>query len=102
MAIYEARSCNQTYRFALTNPARVAEANQFLASGAMMFVEGTIQSGDGGFNAPWGWHFGPSSVEFGLAVIMVLLPCPSEIDADPTPWIGTRIPQSGPILARIQ
>jgi hypothetical protein len=46
-----------------------------------MFPIGPLRSGDGGFNAPWSWHFDPDDVRFTEAAIELCDGTPSYVEA---------------------
>lgn len=73
---------------------RLAMANMHGRSAA--FPIGPLRSGDGGFNAPWSWHFDPDSVRMTEAAIEVCDGRPSYVEdhladfASYCPW-GARV-----------
>jgi hypothetical protein len=104
VAVYEASTpayCNgETYRFALMDPARIAEADGNVMTGRTVYVDGAVVVG-GGDNAPWTWAYDPSTVSFPSTVLMVLQPCPSEISQNPSAWAGQHVYQTGRLLRRL-
>jgi hypothetical protein len=105
VAVYEASTpayCNgETYRFALTDPTRIAEADGNVTTGRTVNVDGTVVVG-AGVNAPWTWNYDSSSVSFPSTVLMVTQPCPSEMSQNPSAWEGQHVYQSGRLLRRLQ
>jgi hypothetical protein len=45
-----------------------------------MFPIGPLRAGDGGFNAPWSWHFDPDEVRFAEAAIELCDGTPSYVE----------------------
>ncbi len=60
-----------------------------LTAGTSGVVLGGLAAGDGGFNAPWGWHWSPTTVEVADAAIELCDGRPSMVEADLTYWIDT-------------
>ncbi len=60
-----------------------------LAAGTEGVVLGSLRAGDGGFNAPWGWHWEASTVEVADAAIELCDGRPSMVEADLPYWIDT-------------
>lgn len=67
----------------------IEDLDDRLASGHEGVILGSLIAGDGGFNAPWGWHWDPSTVEAADAVIELCDGRPSMVDEDLAYWIGT-------------
>lgn len=60
-----------------------------MASGARGVINGQILAGDGGFNAPWGWHMDPETVHVPDASIELCDGRPSMVEEDLSYWLGT-------------
>lgn len=60
-----------------------------LASGEEGVLNGALEPGDGGFNAPWSWHMTPASVEVPDMAIEVCDGRPSMVEADLDYWLDT-------------
>lgn len=69
--------------------AQVQELEARLQSGQRGVINGTIQSGDGGFNPPWGWHLVPSTVHTADFAIELCDGRPSLVQQDLTYWLET-------------
>ncbi|MHB1191902.1 MAG: BP74-related protein [Longimicrobiales bacterium] len=69
--------------------SQVAALEGRMASGEEGVVNGQIQSGDGGFNAPWKWHMVPSTVHTADMAIELCDGRPSLVEADLEYWLGT-------------
>jgi hypothetical protein len=104
-AVYEASTpayCGgETYRFALSDAARIADADGAVVAGRTVNVEGAVLAATG-VNAPWTWSYDPATVSFPSTVVLVTQPCPSEIAANPGAWEGQHVFQTGRILRRLQ
>lgn len=79
----------ETFRIRLEDPQLISEAEQLLTSGQRRNVSGTLQRGDGGFNAPYPWHMTPATVGFPEATIELCDGRPSEIAKDLDYWMNT-------------
>jgi hypothetical protein len=53
----------EEFRMRVTDPETIRLAMENLAGGNNKHPNGPIAMGDGGFNAPWSWHFVPESVQ---------------------------------------
>lgn len=71
-----------------TDPAAVAALRQRQQSGEAGVVLGLVVKGDGGFNAPWGWHLDPASVEVADAAMELCDGRPSMVQKDVNKWIA--------------
>jgi len=79
----------ETFRTRVSDPRVIDDLDARLASGTEGVVLGSIGSGDGGFNAPWGWHWEPATVEVAEAAIEVCDGRPSMVQEDLGYWIDT-------------
>jgi hypothetical protein len=85
-------------RFVLrtTHPPTIQAAEENLRGGNSRFPLGPLRSGNGGFNAPWSWHFDPEATRFVEVAIELCDGRPSYVEAHlpeyPTycPW-GARV-----------
>jgi hypothetical protein len=87
--VFDVRVSGETFHVAVTDTAQIRRFDERLASGVEGVINGALRAGHGGFNAPWGWHLDPATVE---AVDMAIELCdgrPSMVQADLTYWIGT-------------
>lgn len=71
-----------------TDPDAVAALNARVKSGEVSVVLGQVVRGDGGFNAPWGWHLDPASVEVADAAMELCDGRPSMVQKDVGKWIA--------------
>ena len=67
----------------------IAALDARLASGVSGVILGELAAGDGGFNAPWGWHWIPGTIEVPDASIELCDGRPSMVEADLPYWIDT-------------
>lgn len=75
-----------------------------LASGETGVVSGTLAPGDGGYNAPWGWHMVPASVHTADLAVEVCDGRPSMVEADLDYWldtVGAFCPWGATVVARL-
>lgn len=63
-----------------------------------MFPIGPLRPGDGGFNAPWSWHFDPEAVRFTEVAIELCDGTPSYVEAHLQDF-GTYCPWSARVVA---
>ena len=75
-------------RLDITDQAALAEAERLRQSGEARWVLGTLRRGDGGFNAPWGWHLDPASISFAEVTIEACQTAASAIVDDIDYWVG--------------
>lgn len=80
--------------------SQIAELEARMASGEEGVVNGEIRSGDGGFNAPWGWHMVPATVHTADMAIELCDGRPSMVEDDLPYWLGT-VKQFCPWGARV-
>lgn len=93
----------ETFRVRITAPDQIREAERLLNTGEERNVTGTLQRGDGGFNAPYSWHLDPETVEFVDVTIEVCDGLPSFIEEDLDYWVdtvGTYCPWSSQVVGR--
>lgn len=79
----------ETFRTRVSDPDVIADLDARLQSGQEGVVLGALIAGDGGVNAPWGWHWDPETVEVADAAIELCDGRPSMVEADLTYWVGT-------------
>jgi hypothetical protein len=60
--VFRVRVNAEDFRMRVTDPETIALAMENLRGRNSRFPNGSIALGDGGFNAPWTWHFVPESV----------------------------------------
>ncbi len=71
-------------RVADTMQVRLFEERR--ASGAEGVINGPLEEGDGGFNAPWSWHLDPELVHVVDLAIEICDGRPSMVEADLSYW----------------
>jgi hypothetical protein len=87
---------NETFVMRVTDPETIRLARENVDGRNSTFPIGPLRRGDGGFNAPWSWHFDPAEVRMTEAAIEVCDGMPSYVEAHlsdfPTycPW-GARV-----------
>lgn len=60
-----------------------------LDAGTEGVILGSLRAGNGGFNAPWEWHWDPATVEVADLAIELCDGRPSMVEADLPYWIET-------------
>jgi hypothetical protein len=104
-AVFEIEVSGEIFRAAVTDTAEVRLLTQRMQSGTRGVVSGELRSGDGGFNASWGWHLDPESVHVADVAIELCDGRPSMVQSDLTYWIGTvrqYCPWGARVVARTQ
>ena len=71
-----------------TDPDAVAGLRARQQSGEVSVVLGKVVQGDGGFNAPWGWHLDPATVEVADAAMELCDGRPSMVQQNVGKWIA--------------
>ena len=80
----------ETFVVLLNDPAVIADARSRIATNhGIGIVNGTLRSGDGGFNQPWSWHLDPESITIADLTIELCDGRPSMVEDDLDYWIGT-------------
>ena len=69
--------------------AAVAALETRRQSGVTGVISGKLVRGNGGFNAPFGWHLEPASIHAPDLAIEVCDGRPSDIDQDINYWVDT-------------
>lgn len=95
----------ETFNIHLDDAAAIQEAERLLDTGASRNVAGRLMRGDGGFNAPYGWHLDPATVEFADITIELCDGLPSFIDEDLDYWVdtvGQYCPWGVTVVARVE
>lgn len=80
---------DRTFRVRIADDDEAAEAERLLTSGELRNISGELERGNGGFNAPYGWHLVPSSVHFADLTAEVCDGDPEDIDEDLSYWVDT-------------
>lgn len=80
----------------ISDPDTIRAAADNLRGANRMFPIGPLRPGNGGFNAPWSWHFDPSAVRFAESAIELCDGRPSYVETHQSdyatycPW-GARV-----------
>ncbi len=93
----------ERFKIQLVDPKCIAEAKSLLESGGRASVVGVLRSGDGGFNAPYGWHLAPESIRFTRERNGLRDALPSEVEEGLEHWLqedGLYCPWEGRLVAR--
>lgn len=69
--------------------SQIAELEARLASGEQGVVNGEVEAGDGGFNAPWSWHMVPSTVHTADVAMEVCDGWPGFVEEELAYWLNT-------------
>lgn len=110
-ALFTIRACQEegtsgeTFRVRIHDADVIAEAERILESDEQRIISAPLRRGDGGFNAPWSWHFDPDSVEFADFTIELCDGCPHMVEEDLDYWIdtvGRYCPWSTELVARVE
>jgi hypothetical protein len=90
---------NETFVMRVTDAETIRLAQESVDGRNQRFPIGPLRRGDGGFNAPWSWHFDPAEVRMTEIAIEVCDGRPSYVEAHlldfPTycPWSARVIRQ---------
>jgi hypothetical protein len=79
----------ERFRLRTGNVATASALDARRRSGTLGVVSGRLVRGDGGFNAPWGWHLDPASIEVPQAAIELCDGRPSMVQGDLDYWVDT-------------
>ncbi len=71
----------EAFAMRVRDPDTIRQARENIERRNRMFPIGPLRSGDGGFNAPWSWHFDPDQVRMTEAAIEVCDGQPSYVEA---------------------
>lgn len=88
-AIFVVEVSGEEFRALVTDDDVVADLEARLDAGTEGVISGALASGDGGFNAPWSWHWEPESVHVADFAIEVCDGRPSMVEDDLTYWLDT-------------
>ena len=88
-ARYQIEVSGETFVVQVDDDDQVRQMEARRASGAEGVVSGDLAAGDGGFNAPWGWHMAPSTVHAPDVAIEVCDGRPSMVEEDLAYWLNT-------------
>ena len=71
----------ETFVMRVRDPETMRLAREHLQARNQRFPVGPLRRGDGGFNAPWSWHFDPAEVRLAEAAIEVCDGTPSYVES---------------------
>ena len=71
----------ETFVMRVEDPETIRLARENLQGRNQAFPVGPLLRGDGGFNAPWSWHFDPAEVRLAEAAIEVCDGTPSYVES---------------------
>jgi hypothetical protein len=72
---------NEQFVVRSSDPDTIAQLREIAAGRQNGFPIGPLRAGDGGFNAPWSWHFDPAEVRVAEMAIEVCDGRPSYVEA---------------------
>jgi hypothetical protein len=95
-----------SFRILLKSSASIEEAERLLRSGETRWVVGRLRRGDGGFNAPWSWHFDPddpADISFAEVTIEECQATPGYVEEHLDAWLRRETPSclSGRVWERL-
>lgn len=73
----------------VADPEQVQALQARMTAGVEGVVSGRLVRGNGGFNAPWGWHWDPETVHVADVSIELCDGRPSMVDEDLDYWVDT-------------
>lgn len=88
-ARFEVEVSGETFVVHVETAAQIAALEARMETGEEGVINGDIEAGDGGFNAPWGWHMVPSTVHTADMAIELCDGRPSLVEDDLAYWLGT-------------
>lgn len=75
------------FRIVLRDTVEIAAAKRELRERRGRIISGRLGRGDGGFNAPWHWHFRPESTWVVDGSIEICDACPSTVEGWLDGWL---------------
>lgn len=88
-ARFEVEVAGERFVLHVEGASQIADLEARMTSGQEGVINGEIESGDGGFNAPWSWHMVPSTVHTADMAIELCDGRPSLVEDDLPYWLGT-------------
>jgi hypothetical protein len=89
----------ETFVVRTTDPETIRLATENFRGRNTRFPIGPLQRGDGGFNAPWSWHFVPDQVRMTEAAIEVCDGQPSYVQENLADFLPGYCPWSARVVA---
>jgi len=89
----------ETFLLRTTDPETIRLATENFRGRNAQFPIGPLLPGDGGFNAPWSWHFDPDRVRFTELAIEVCDGQPSYVEAHRADFLGGYCPWGARVVA---
>jgi sterol desaturase/sphingolipid hydroxylase (fatty acid hydroxylase superfamily) len=89
----------ETFVLRATDPETIRLAQESFNGRHTPFPIGPLRRGDGGFNAPWSWHFDPDRVRMAEIAIEVCDGQPSYVEQHVEDFLGGYCPWSGRVVA---
>ena len=87
--VFTIQVANETFKVQASSTTAAAAMRARLASGATGVIIGALLRGDGGVNAPYGWHLDPATVTPVDVAAEVCDGRPSDVQQNMTYWITT-------------
>lgn len=87
--LFRVRVGEDEFRMRVTDPDTIQLAMENLAGRNSKFPNGPIATGDGGFNAPWSWHFVADSVRMVDTSIELCDGTPSHVDGHRADYLAS-------------
>jgi sterol desaturase/sphingolipid hydroxylase (fatty acid hydroxylase superfamily) len=89
----------ETFVLRATDPETIRLATENFRGRNAMFPIGPLRRGDGGFNAPWSWHFDPDGVRMAEIAIEVCDGRPSYVEENLSDFLAGYCPWSARVVA---
>jgi len=80
---------SESFRVQVTNPSTLTAMRARMQTGTIGVLIGSLAAGDGGVNAPYGWHLEPETVAVADVAVEVCDGRPNDVQQNLTYWIGT-------------
>lgn len=88
-ALFKVQVNDEYFHVLVETDAQIAALEARLESGEEAVINGEIEAGDGGFNAPWSWHMVPATVHTPDAAIEVCDGWPGFVEQELEYFLGT-------------
>jgi len=87
--VFTIQVANETFKAQASSAAAATAMRARMSSGAVGVIMGTLVSGDGGVNAPYGWHLDPATVTPAQVATEACDGRPSDVQNNMTYWLTT-------------